>query len=531
MEQDITPNGRITFLDLPEDILVLVCAYIEGHDRFSLSTVPRFEENFLAYDLNGTPGPNRLIKLSETCRKLRLLCAPRIFRFPRLDVAHRLRDILAHRSLEIFPVLSHARRLLIGDRGAEPGRLAALLELAGDMREVYLRRNVEPLPTLLQSQKLEILALSNAVWASIRTDLPLPAVRAPLRSLRICTPNRVKDMVHRHVDLSCEILWIEELCAQLCTRLEVLALPAEALRISVITAAPWPCLRELFLYGYCPILDSPLQQIFETLPKLRALSLIIATPLGQAPLVLWPRGSHAAPEISGLRRLALSSPSPDDGIFGHLPPELEELSLRDLPRLYEFHRYHDVSGTLDNAYKSRILSCGEALSIFRRMPSCAALRHLELVVTEDEHELDMLAYIAASCARLELLELHCYRNVTEYDDLVHAPLAVSLDTLGGALSEFRALRVARLNIDLPWSQFTISRRIYRGRSDGFTFTETIAQTVARAVPWLEHVCVLARCEVGLFQWRVWAVHTRGNGNVELECLELRGLDSRQLYDQ
>ncbi|EJD37618.1 hypothetical protein AURDEDRAFT_116723, partial [Auricularia subglabra TFB-10046 SS5] len=206
---------------------------------------------------------------------------------------------------------------------------------------------------------------------------------------------------------------------------------------------------------------------------------------------------------------------------------LQELSLRDVPRFYERSRYPNPFAHLDHVYSPRILSCTETLSIFRTLHCCVALRHLELVVTEDDEELQLLAYVAASCPGLEFFELHCYRNVSEYSDLLNAPLAVSLDALGRALSAFRALRTARLNIDLPWSLFTISPHANRETRDGVTYSGTIAQIIAHAVPWLKYVCVLTCGRSGVHQWRIWAVYDR-EGTVELERLEASGLDKQRL---
>ncbi|EJD37604.1 hypothetical protein AURDEDRAFT_173271 [Auricularia subglabra TFB-10046 SS5] len=379
---------------------------------------------------------------------------------------------------------------------------------------------------MLRLPALEHLSVSKAAWDSIRSSLPVPKVLAPLRVLRLFTKGRAGMLAHRVLDLSLETLWIAELCPQLRTHLEVLALPAESVRVSLITASSWPHLRELFLYGCCPILDAPLLQMFDMLPKLRAFTLAVAVARGEASLILCPRNSRRSPDISGLRRLTLASTSPKDGIFVHVPPELEELSLRDVPRFYERRRWG--SGTpLDRAYGTHVLSCGDVLSIFRTMPRLAALNHLELVVIEDEHELDLLAYIAGSCSQLASFEFHCYRNVAEYDDLVNAPLAVPLDVLGKALATFRSLRVVRLNIDLPWSEVTISEHYDRWFADGVTYAQTIAQTIAWAVPWLDAVCVLVRDESNLHQWSMWTVD-ESCGDVQIREFErLRGVQYKQ----
>ncbi|EJD37609.1 hypothetical protein AURDEDRAFT_173275 [Auricularia subglabra TFB-10046 SS5] len=381
---------------------------------------------------------------------------------------------------------------------------------------------------MLRLPALDHLSVSNAAWDSIRSSLPVPKVLAPLRVLRLFTKGRVDKLAHRVLDLSLEAQWIAELCSQLRTRLEVLALPAESVRASLFTSSPWPHLRELFLYGCCPFLDAPLMQIFDMVPKLRAFTLAVAFARGQAPLILCPHNPRRSPNISGLRRLTLASTSPKDGIFVHVPPELEELSLRDVPRFYRRSPWGRTP--LDRAYDAHILSCGDVLSIFRTMPRLAALNHLELVVIEDEHELDLLAYIADSCPRLASFEFHCYRNVSEYDDLVSAPLAVPLDALGKALATFHSLRVVRLNIDLPWCEFTISQYYDRGFGDGVTYAQTIAQTIARAVPWLDAVCVLVRDALDLYQWRMWIVHER-SGPVQLTEFEpVSGHHYKQTYD-
>ncbi|EJD37610.1 hypothetical protein AURDEDRAFT_116719 [Auricularia subglabra TFB-10046 SS5] len=463
---------------------------------------------------------NPLFELSCTCRALRRFCVPRIFRFVDLN--------LTPPAASVLPVISNTRGVFFGHRGLDQPRLSAFLGTAEKLRDAYFDSVVTCLPAMLRLPALDHLSVSNAAWASIRTSFPVPKALAPLRVLRLFTKDRVEMLAHQSLDLSLEAEWIAELCPQLRTHLEVLALPAESVRVSLITASPWPHLRELFLYGCCPILDAPLLQMFDMLPKLRAFILAVAVARGQAPLILCPRNSRRSPDISGLRRLTLASTSPKDGIFVHVPPELEELSLRDVPRFYTRSPWGRTP--LDQAYGTHVLSCGDVLSIFRTMPRLAALNHLELVVIEDEHELDLLAYIAGSCSQLASFEFHCYRNVSEYDDLVSAPLAVPLDALGKALATFPSLRVVRLNIDLPWSEFTISQYYDRGFGDGSTYAQTIAQTIARAVPWLDAVCVLVRDASNLYRWNMWTVDERC-GDVQLTAFErLRGVQYKQTSD-
>ncbi|EJD34374.1 hypothetical protein AURDEDRAFT_117640 [Auricularia subglabra TFB-10046 SS5] len=136
---------------------------------------------------------------------------------------------------------------------------------------------------------------------------------------------------------------------------------------------------------------------------------------------------------------------------------------------------------------------------------------------EDKHELELLAYIAEACPRLAVLELHCYRNVSDYHDLERTPLAVPLDDLSSALSAFSALRVVRLNIDFPWFLFSVSR--YAGLHGGEYYTAIVAGTIARAVPWLDAVCVLTLD--GEHVWQRWTVR-KGDADVELEKLTLMG---------
>lgn len=509
-------------LNLPDDILLLVCAWLEEKERLPLVSVARFEVNFLVYALIGGVTRQPLRNLSGTCRALRRICIPRIFKLVFLTAAARDQDLP--------PVLSHVRGFFVGSRGVDRGRLTRLHNLADSLREAYFDGNVQLLPDVLQLPTLEILATCDAEWARVQPPNSLPPIRAPLRCLRICSPDRYNLLADTPQDLSHEIQWVEELCAQLHTRLELVALPAESVRVSLLAKSPWPRLRELFLYGRCPILDVPLLQMLDMMPELRSLTLAVALEQGSGPLILFPRDSEGAPDVSCLRRLTLASPSPEDDLFAHLPPELEELSLRDMPRYYRRCRYPNSGGHLDDAYSPSLLSCTGALSIFRRLRCCAALRHLELVVSEDDNELELLAFLATSCPRLDFFELHCYRNVFEYTELLDAPMAVPLDALSRALSAFRALRVARLNIDLPWTEFTISRYMASGPRDAATFTDTIAHVVAQAVPWLDAVCVLSRHYTGIHEWRMWSVHERA-GIVELESLEAIGLDGMQTSDR
>lgn len=357
----------------------------------------------------------------------------------------------------------------------------------------------------------------------VRHSVP-PHCIPPLRSLRISFQTRLRsaeiDIVPPGTEKCVALAYLLD---GVRNTVEDLVLPGELLRLSQFAVADWSSLTALAIYGVCPVLDDTFVRVLSRMPFLRELELVIAQVIGAAPLLIWPCEAHDQPDISGLRRFALSFPYPDDTIFDKLPSKLVSLSLCDAPRYYTFLSSMGWTNKEPRKYAAPLLHFADALHIFRRI-SGAALLSLELVVFEDASEYDALAQIASSCPNLQTFELHRYRDVDPLSSLSGDPDVVPVvrpnsahsascsdnrnvtvqESIVNALSAFTALSVLRLNLSFPGIYDFGSRYRPETFDRGLAYLEQQARIVARAMPWLSRISFLGR-DPGVWVWLTWTV--------------------------
>ncbi|PIL28350.1 hypothetical protein GSI_09501 [Ganoderma sinense ZZ0214-1] len=158
--------------------------------------------------------------------------------------------------------------------------------------------------------------------------------------------------------------------------LESLTLPAQAAPIQAMAQWKWPRLRELTLRGpwWVEPRSPPLVSLFATMPRLRKLALELT--LAQGPLTLteapplWPRAhAHRATFAfpwPDLTHLSLSHPRADDEVFAHLPLGLRALSLCCCPHKSE-KPFLDLDSTVPHGYQYQypVLGASEMLGILQ----------------------------------------------------------------------------------------------------------------------------------------------------------------------
>ncbi|EJD45429.1 hypothetical protein AURDEDRAFT_184853 [Auricularia subglabra TFB-10046 SS5] len=494
-------ENSVCLLDLPRDVLLAICDHLELQLPFEITTVPRFERHEGTGFHEWYDSGSELLWLSMTCRRFRQLCAPIIFRVCVLERISENRDVPS--SAAVF-----TRRLYIREVQMTASHFRDFLRNFPNLREAYVTDSPHLLPALLTTQSLEVLALQNVLMSH-----PLhlfTAVSSPLRTLRVLSSKRLLSADDNTQSTLVESDWLRSLLPRVRETLVELFIPAESTSISCLCAAPWPMLRELVIVGGLRQQDVPLLRLLAMLPRLQALTLAVIYPRDMPRVLVWPPGTHYHVDLSGLRRLTLSSASDADHLFAHLPPTLEELSLRDTPRTYLQNRLSPQRALA--AYDLRILTCKAALTIFRQLET-ACLWRLELVVLEDSRELDLLSHLAAACPSLVSFELHTYRDISDVHALWNNPPSITMTELATALSSFRALRILRLNIEHPLSQIMFTGRPSIDASA--RFGENIARTVVRRVPWLHTIGVFGVMDMGIKGWKVWAVAER-DGAVDLD---------------
>lgn len=481
---------------LPDDIIltVLMCLLDTAIWR-PTTTVSKLESVFFPESRLLKTATHPLAPLSLTCSRIRAACIPILFKHIILTDQYDLEEVPA--------VLAHARFLHLCHSATVAG-INAVLKAGPRICEAYCQSIEQTaIPAILSCPTLEGITLHDV---SLTSDVPLPCVAAPLRSLRmVFTSPRLPgtarfgrspwpDKFPRERDL------LESIISHCHSTLEVLVLPGASTRLSALASSVWPRLGEFALCGLCPDLDTSFASVLAAMPKLRVLTLALSQRrLDPAPLAILPAeiGDHISLDLGGLVRVTLSYPHPDDSIFRLLTPALRELSLRDSPRYY-YKAEHSNS-----FYRTPILSCRAALRIFGRLgDACCNLRRLELVVRAREtdlfdDEVELYAFVAAACPRLRVLELHRYRDALPVDPWdASVTVEVPLDALQG----FRSLKQLRLNLDLPPDRYTPESYL--------SSLETLdgqASRIAQALPWLETV-VLFHCNFAeRYAWQPWDV--------------------------
>ncbi|KZW01348.1 hypothetical protein EXIGLDRAFT_830090 [Exidia glandulosa HHB12029] len=349
----------------------------------------------------------------------------------------------------------------------------------------------------------------------------------PLREFTMIAPGRLDRLSQLSFE---QIIWenaaLEYVLDHVRQTLRVLRVPGESMRLSFLSAALWPRLSRLVLFGECPLYDTSWPAVIRVMPALHSFVLDVALPRHATPPMLWPRdvdGSDTT-ETPALRGLMLTSPRPDDPVFARLPPTLTELSLREAPRYNCYTRSEraQMIRFFPSArhYESTLLSSRGALQIFSVLQG-RHIASLELVVREDAFELEMLARVAEACPTLAWFEFHRYRDVPEDhtgDGRRSTPgEGVPTASLALAFSAFRSLRALRLNLDFPltFHEYTQRDGILQTDYPRAVFVQSQAQIFADNAAWLSTLAIYTRHRREENYWRTWSLQNLPTGVVVL----------------
>lgn len=488
---------------LPSEVLSQICDAVAGPPIIRKSSLLRLQTNFIAERRTRRGHSHALCSLSETCSRIRAVCAPKMFHWLTLT---------EHEStLPPAAVLSYIRQLKL--RVADPaartqvdyagfiGQLSGLLDLFW----------VPQYPVILNAHNLAIISR-----ASSMASVTIGDFRVSGKSCTTTFPSRVRalDLCHwrsnlftlTREDAKTENAFLESLISPAARDLEVLRLPAETCRLSFLASSAWTSLRELTLQGGTPRLDAPFAQVLAAMPRLRVLSATFVR-FASMPFVLLPANTDTTVDLQ-LLRLTITDPEPGEAIFSHVAESLEELCVREMPRNY-------VRRLEPCKYSAQLLPCATALSIIRALRA-TNLRRLELVVREDDAELDLMAALACSCPALEYLEFHRYaRDDFAFIDLNVSQVKIPTLTLANALTPLKRLRMLRLNMDLGvdvnvWRQ--LPEDVYQY---WHPFIEQQVMLIAPILPWLNSISFLTAhplCTVG---WSTWQL---GQGGTEVRYI-------------
>ncbi|KAI0752658.1 hypothetical protein C8Q80DRAFT_1267176 [Daedaleopsis nitida] len=187
-------------------------------------------------------------------------------------------------------------------------------------------------------------------------------------------------------EFAAESRCLSSLVCRLPLTVEYLKLSVETAPLAQMCTMPWPCLRELHLYGY--VIEHTKR------PFLRDF-------LCLAPCL------HTLSDPLAIKALKMTYPDPQDAILiAASGPHLTSLSLRDYPRFY----LHRMCPPIRARWDAPILSSVDCLGILQRM-DIPNLHTLELVYqTDGDDDDELLQYVATAYASLSHLEIHRYRR-------------------------------------------------------------------------------------------------------------------------
>ncbi|KAI0630107.1 hypothetical protein C8Q77DRAFT_241151 [Trametes polyzona] len=170
--------------------------------------------------------------------------------------------------------------------------------------------------------------------------------------------------------------------------LEILELPSEVAPYAELGGAEWPRLRRLELTGELPAGTPPLVQILGRMPALEVLDLKIACGQSTGRTVFCAPGWSGPFPWPNLQRLTVSNIDPNDPLYSHLPVGLRRLSIRCWPRRHQFLFRHELNAMAERRWFTGILKSTAMRQLLSRCGNLPNLEELELEVEEDDPESD-----------------------------------------------------------------------------------------------------------------------------------------------
>ncbi|KAM5544065.1 hypothetical protein V8D89_002251 [Ganoderma adspersum] len=441
-------------------------------------------------------GRAALVPLSSTCKWLRNLSKPFIFRMVHFTVgiAPPTPDFYLPSSLWTYvQQLTIADGCLDQTRGRDqlnspnihyrtPSYVPHLYVCQAFIGPViqYILRQMSSLTKL--SLRTHMGVVHGPYWTFLRFALSLPRLRDfEMTGLTFCPvilPDETLELEDgslapltafryeailtrdRTFALSVEKDALSLVLAKIHRSLTTLALPSEPAPIALMSSVDWPNLRELKLRGMrWPQPSTPLVLLFANMPRLRSLVLELRIPDEGDPEAVWPRGLPPGMTFPWpkLEELTVANPHPADGLFAHLPPSLRKLALPSCPRkcVEEWlWLCEDLYPLLPHAFY--LLKASDLLGVLERSP-ISRLEHLEIEYDADEKETDLLRYLAIAFPGLSSLTLYRYRRSEE--------TVVRVEELVQPLAPLESLRALSIHPDLETRPERVLVGLMRGREE------------------------------------------------------------------
>ncbi|KAH9886201.1 hypothetical protein C8Q73DRAFT_658579 [Cubamyces lactineus] len=380
------------------------------------------------------PGGN-LRGLSATCRAIRELCKPVLFRqcelFSYVGLVHRFLPENIWPFISHLTLRDHCPDLKAGRYVGHPMNYTMRLLYAADplLCGIYepslldhALRNMPRLRTVKITQ-ISTVERHGLPWSAVKVILSIPHLQrfifgfhqfvptlspgevlrldypAPLKVFRYVLPDTRKSP-RKH---DSEVAALGVVFEKLHHTLEELDLPADPVPPSVLSSLRWPVLHTLKLRGERPTGRCDIT-LFEGMPNLRTLELRFTMPPNGSPFQWWPDGLEAHFPCPVLESLLITFPCLDDKLHSRLPPTLRSLSIASFPHAsYTDRRWAD-------AWRTHLLPSSEVLSILQQC-TLPNLEYLELEYVNDHCERELFRHLGTASPGLATLKIRRYRPI------------------------------------------------------------------------------------------------------------------------
>ncbi|KAI0630112.1 hypothetical protein C8Q77DRAFT_241337 [Trametes polyzona] len=454
-----------------------------------------------------------LDNLSCTCKNIRSLCFPALFRYCGVNTGFFTSDHFIPRH-----VWSYVQHLTFGGTWADiipkgaPTDDPSLLYLADVLPHMPNLRSVlilpETFPSLPEFALVMLLSLPILREFSLQDHVNYGAENAghstfpvaPLKVLRQVLPHyrehprRCPDDVRLLVCLTSQRSIQESL--------EVLELPSEAIPSVQLAAGEWPRLRTVKFTGERVSRTPLLGRMLGRMPALEELELKVSSTPWARRATFFPPGWGGPAPWPQLRNLTISHPRHSDPLYSHLPTSLQRLSLRCWPRRYMFLLSHEIPvmcglGWLPGVPKSS--------GMRKLLSQCAVLpkvEELELEYEEDDAECDkdMLNSIPHIFPNLVTLTVLRYRRPGN--------AVVPVEVIGKALAPLGHLQNLYLHLDFKGTPLPYSRMTEEYIAIEQETARILAQELSSSV---KAICFLRR-RTRYNIWSPYLVSRTGDGN-------------------
>ncbi|KAF7295545.1 hypothetical protein MIND_01094500 [Mycena indigotica] len=414
----------ISFVVLPVDIMNLIFDFLQT---------------------NGTPNEHQLVdllSLSLTCRDLRFLVLPRLFR--RISSDNASRDSVWPISLWPF-----FRTLQLHDRDQiiflSSGMLSALSSMPAVTKIVLSTKAVVPAEFFVAASAIATLQVLEL--RKVRLDGQMPSVPLTFPSLSnlvisIVGPQGVTRVAG--IDTEREKERIVSLLTIVAPQLETLAISGELLSPPICDLA-WPKLREFTVTEHTPIPYIPTPRLLAHMPALHSLALLYTMDIWRDEVATFKLGTSVHDPLincsPNLTAVTLSNMGLDDPILDQLPPLLDGLSLVPMWDLHNHLPYHNAFGEV-RFFRE------DAMNLVRRLSRFNHLTKLEFLVLQQQPRPPLIDLVATLFPALQ--SLHLGYNVYRAADVYL--IEMSDMTFISSLRGIQNLRHLKFSLDIYWSE-------------------------------------------------------------------------------